>query len=43
MRTAHSGVDGLGIRLQKSSPVCVGEGGGLYLGRDGGVKGKGIS
>ena len=43
MRTAGSGVDGLGIGLQKSSPACVGEGGGLYLGRDGGVKGSGLS
>ena len=43
MRTAHSGVDGLGIGLQKSSPACVGEGGGLYSGRDGGVRGRGVS
>ena len=43
MRTAHSGVDGLWIGLQKSSPACVGVGGGLYLGRDGGVTGSGVS
>ena len=43
MRTAHSGVDGLGIGLQKSSPACAGEGGGLYFRRDGGVRGRGVS
>ena len=43
MRTARSGVDGLGIGLQTSSQACVGEGGGLYLGRDGGVMGSRVS
>ena len=43
MKTAHSRVDGLGIGLQKSSPACVGEGGVLYLGRDEGVRGRGVS
>ena len=41
-RTAHTGVDGFGTGHQKSSPACKGEGGGLYLGRDGGVRGGSV-